>query len=96
MTEGRGRFGFPRLKTEIDVWKTVRFEDQLNVSLAIGDLSAKLIEYRFSIRRSNSESENPIARGRFEVACCRFPKDALPFAILIPESVLMRFEQAIV
>ena len=94
MNDRRGRFGFPRLTAEIDIRRPARLHEELIVNLKIGRLSEKQIEYRFEVRPANSDSPGPIAEGRFDVACCRFPDETLPFAILIPDDVLERLERA--
>ena len=42
------------------------------------------------------EDKDLVATGRFQVACCRFPADAPPFAILVPHDVLEKLERAAV
>lgn len=94
MRDARGQFGFPRLRVEVNAAHPARLDERLEVEAGIGQLSARMIVYQFAIRSLDRPRELAlVASGRFEVACCRFPRDAAPYAILIPDGFLGRLEQ---
>jgi acyl-CoA thioesterase FadM len=80
----RGTIGFPRLLTEFEIQQPLRFEDRASIELRLVEIDGKQITYEFSIESAESQR---VADGRFVVACCRFPNDRPPYAILIPEYV---------
>jgi len=82
--DDRGTMGFPRLSAEIDVERPLVFDEQVKVELELTSIDGKQIDYHFKI---HDDRQRPVATGRFKVACCRFPDDAPPYAILTPESV---------
>lgn len=97
MTDARGRFGFPRTHVEWKIQSAARREDELRVRLWLGKTDGKLLEYRFQIDRrpTRSGTREPgtweaCSLGRFVMCCARFPAEAMPYAIPIPESVLER------
>lgn len=97
MTDARGRYGFPRTHVEWELQSAARRDDELRVSLWLGKTDGKLLEYRFQIDRRpiNSGIGEPATweaccRGRFVMCCARFPAEAMPYAIPIPETVLAK------
>lgn len=83
LADEKGRIGFPRLTSELTVVHPVRFEQILNVSLNLTVMDGKRLGYEFQIHTSSKKQL--IATGKFTMACCRFPGDQLPYAILIPQ-----------
>jgi acyl-CoA thioesterase FadM len=97
MTDFRGRYGFPRTHVEWEIQSAARRDDELRVRLWLGETDGKRLEYRFQLDRrefGSGASERPVwegcATGRFVMCCARFPAEAMPYAIPIPESVLER------
>lgn len=97
MTDARGRYGFPRTHVEWEIQSAARRDDELRVRLWLGETDGKLLEYRFQIERRAAvpATDEPgtweeCAAGRFMMCCARFPAEAMPYAIPIPESVLER------
>lgn len=86
LRDGRGLVGFPRLSVDVEILSPVVFDEILTVELALTVLDGKSITYEFVVR-SNDDTRN-VAKGKFRVACCRFPDDAAMFAILTPEYVI--------
>ena len=80
----RGTMGFPRLHVGISIFDPVSFGEQVLVKLKLTELDGKQVTYRFDICNQDGEV---IVEGIFRAAFCRFPDDAPPFAILIPEFV---------
>lgn len=83
--DDRGTMGFPRLKVEIDIERPLIFDEEVKVQLELTAIDGKQIDYQFEI---HDHRLRRVATGRFKVACCRFPDDAPPYAILTPESVM--------
>ena len=81
----RGTIGFPRLRAQCEVIRPARFDERLWISLELMQADFKTIEYRFEIV---DEQAALVALGHFRAACCRFPENAPPYAILTPEHVL--------
>ena len=50
------------------------------IRLSLSEMDGKQIVYDFVVTGERGIS----AKGRFAVACCRFPTDTAPYAILIP------------
>jgi 4-hydroxybenzoyl-CoA thioesterase/acyl-CoA thioester hydrolase len=84
LDDERGKLGFPRVNVQCDYLRPARFEDLLTTELTVEKNDGKCLVYVFVTRRETTE----IARGQFTVVCCRFPPDAEPYAIPIPDRVL--------
>ncbi len=80
----RGTMGFPRLSAEINVIQPLVFEQSIIVRLKLAEIDGKQIRYEFELR---DESGQSYVTGMFVVACCRFPDNQPPFAVLIPDRV---------
>ncbi len=83
LSDEKGRIGFPRLTSEIEIAQSVSFEQKLRVNLELTVMDGKRLGYDFKIH--SSLKEQLVAKGKFTMACCRFPGDQLPYAILIPQ-----------
>ena len=84
LTDDKGIIGFPRISAEITVENPIQFEQLAEIELQLTSADGKQIIYEFLIENDDS----PVAKGSFKVACCRFPEDNLPYAILTPDFVL--------
>ena len=85
LQDERGTIGFPRISTEVKIVQPARLGETLFTSLELTIADFKQIGYSFEIVNEKAEL---IAVGRFLAACCRFPDDKLPYAILTPDFVL--------
>ncbi len=83
--DSRGTIGFPRISVDIQIHQPVAFDEQVLITLELVVCDGKQLAYHFEIIDAHSE---PVATGRFHVACCRFPVDTDPFAILTPQFVI--------
>lgn len=92
--DDRGTLGFPRLSVNIDVRSPAIFEQNVTVKLAMRQVDGKRIVYDFVVRDTH-DSAIEIATGTFKVACCRFPDDAPPYAILTPEFVIEKLTKEV-
>jgi len=86
LDDARGKLGFPRLSVRCDYLRPSRFEDQLTIEMTVRSNDGKRLIYEFEVLRESTL----IARGEFQVACCRFPADGDPYAIPMPEFVLQK------
>ncbi|MEZ6096940.1 MAG: acyl-CoA thioesterase [Pirellulaceae bacterium] len=89
LRDDRGQFGFPRLRTEIEILDWPSVNEILRVNLKLADLSHKQLTYSFDIV-FKSQPDRVIATGKYSAACCRFPTNDMPFPILIPDWVADR------
>lgn len=80
-----GTIGFPRLNASLKIERPVQFDEQVWVTLELSQIDGKQIVYQFEIVDDGAQL---VAVGHFKVACCRFPSDDSPFAILTPEFVM--------
>ena len=83
--DSKGTIGFPRISVDIQIHEPVSFDEQVLVTLELLVCDGKQLAYHFEIINAHSE---PVATGQFNVASCRFPVDADPFAILTPQFVI--------
>lgn len=81
MKDHRGTIGFPRISAELEAGSPAFFDDILEIRLYVLTNDGVTIRYRFEI----SGADGQVATGTFTIACCRFPPDAPPRAILIPD-----------
>ena len=86
----RGTMGFPRIHTVVEVERPLTYDQFVKTRLELESIDGKQIVYAFII---HDETNQVAASGRFTVACCRFPDDAPPFAILTPDSVIDALQQ---
>ena len=91
LQDEKGTIGFPRLSVQLSIERPLGFDERVETRLGRIDTDGKQISYHFQI---TSEADEPVAQGRFDVACCRFPGDALPYAILIPDFILQALSNA--
>lgn len=88
LSDERGQIGFPRLTSNLDIVQPVQFNQELQVKLQLTYLDGKQLSYEFEIFAR--DQNQLVATGKFSMACCRFPGDKLPYAILIPEWIEQR------
>ena len=62
-----GAISWPRVSASCDYRGAVRFEDVLDVRLAIARRGEKSITYAFSF----THGDRPVAEGQLTVVCCR-------------------------
>ena len=85
LQDEKGTMGFPRLSAELSIELPVGFDCKVETRLRLLEIDGKRITYAFKI---TNNSRDRVATGKFCVACCRFPEDELPYAILTPEFVI--------
>ena len=78
---------WPRVSATCDFVKPLRFEDVVNVELAVERIGGKSVTYSFRFSKDGDE----VARGRLVTACCR--KDASGLTgIEIPSAIRAKLE----
>ena len=85
LTDDKGLMGFPRLDVRVDLFEPAFFDDRLSIKLRLIEMDGKRLRYRFSI---DHDDDQCVAMGTIGVAVCRFPADAIPFAVLTPQYVI--------
>lgn len=86
LADERGKIGFPRIACQLDLHGSASAGQLLTTRLVLERNDGKQLRYVFTIFRG----AELLAEGRFIVACCRFPGEDLPFAILIPDWVMAK------
>ncbi len=85
LKDEKGTIGFPRLSVVLSIERPVGFDDTVETRLSLVEIDGKQIIYDFEIVDNAGDR---VADGRFRVACCRFPAQDAPYAILTPEFVI--------
>lgn len=88
LSDEKGQIGFPRLESQLEILQPVQFDQKLRVTLRLKFFDGKRLAYQFQIHLQNENQL--VATGEFVMACCRFPGDGLPYAILIPDWIEQR------
>jgi YbgC/YbaW family acyl-CoA thioester hydrolase len=78
--------GFPRVAASCDYVKPARFEDVLEVAVAIDRVGSKSVTFAFEFTRAG----DLIARGKVTSVCCRVGKDHQIEGIEIPATYRAR------
>jgi acyl-CoA thioester hydrolase len=84
LRDENGVMGFPRIHVSLSIIHPLRFEQDVVVDLSLIECDGKQMTFDFAIL---NDQEQTCVNGQFVVACCRFPDDGPPFAILIPDYV---------
>lgn len=90
-SDGAVRMGFPRVAASCDFTKPVRFEDVLDISVAVAQIGTKSVTYRFDFACRGE----PVARGQVSTVCCRKGPDGTLESIEIPANIRAKLETAI-
>ena len=83
LDDGRGVIGFPRVSARATIEIPLTFDDTVEIELDLVKLDGKQIVYNFRIINDGQIA----ATGTFKLACCRFPPDKFPYAILVPDFI---------
>ena len=86
LADERGQIGFPRIECGLNIHGSVAAGENLTTELTLDSNDGKQLAYTFRVLHG----DRLLADGRFLVACCRFPPDDLPYAILIPDWVMTK------
>lgn len=88
LDENGGKISWPRVSASCDFQDSVRFEDEVEISVAIERLGEKSVTYTFQFRHGQRE----IARGKMTSVCCRILVDEPPRPIPIPEWIVEKLK----
>jgi 4-hydroxybenzoyl-CoA thioesterase/acyl-CoA thioester hydrolase len=87
MSDDDGQLGWPRASASCDFKGAVKFEDLLDIELAIGRLGEKSVTYQFTVDHAGRR----IAEGKIVAVCCRLrhgePLRAVPIPIATVEKL---------
>lgn len=76
-----GTVSWPRVDARCEFLAAVKFEDELEVAVAVARLGAKSVTYAFEFTLAG----NLVAKGSIVAVCCRMIPGQSPQAIPIPE-----------
>ena len=83
-----GVMSWPRVSAHCDYQGAVRFEDLLDIELAIDRIGEKSVTYRFLFHHAG----RPVADGRLTAVCCRM-EPAGPRSIPIPTEIVAKLKR---
>jgi len=92
LSDEQGRISFPRVAARCDYQRPVRFEDVLDIEVAVVRLGEKSVTYEFTFTYEG----RPVASGQTTTVCCRFDGEGKPCAIPIPAWIVQKLEPAVV
>lgn len=92
MTDAEGTLSFPRVASRCDYQRAVRFEDVLEIEIAIVRLGSKSVTYECTFTHDG----HPVASGQTTTVCCRLDGDGTPKSIPIPAWISEKLAQACV
>ncbi|MBX9677993.1 MAG: acyl-CoA thioesterase [Gemmataceae bacterium] len=75
--------GFPRVSVGCDYIRPLRFDDVVDIDVAIERIGSKSISYRFAFTLAGQ----PIATGRSTAVCCRMAEEQKMESMEIPEEI---------
>ncbi len=87
LDDEKGTIGFPRTSARLAVVRQAFFPEELITWIKLVFNDGVKLAYEFEL---TGEDHHVVARGRFDVACCRFVADEPPRAILLPDFVIDR------
>lgn len=86
MEDEKGTYGFPRRQAHCEYLFPARYHQLLQIDLEVTGNDGKLLRYDFKIQHEATL----LATGYLETTCVRFPSEKSPYAMLLPEEVLVK------
>lgn len=86
--EGDGNISWPRVSCQCDYTGTVRFEDVLEIEVALARLGQKSVTFQFKFQHAGRQ----IAQGSMTAVCCRFRPGQPPESLPIPAPIRTALE----
>ncbi|MBA4016354.1 MAG: 4-hydroxybenzoyl-CoA thioesterase [Pirellula sp.] len=83
MHDAEGAISWPRVAVKCDYASPVKFEDVLDIDVAMTRIGEKSVTYSFTFTCAG----RPVARGEITAVCCRVGGPTPPKSIAIPESI---------
>src|SRR6267154_189991 len=93
MPETDPRLGWPRVHAECDYKQPLRFEDEVEIHLLVGEKKSKALSYEFQFRKLNASPPVEVARGSLTVVCVTHQHGKMAPAT-IPKAIAERIEVA--
>lgn len=91
LADEEGAISFPRVAARCDYQRAVKFEDVLDIEVAIVRLGTKSITYEFNFTHNSI----PIASGQTTTVCCRIAPGGEPLSIVIPPWIMQKLSPAV-
>ncbi len=92
MSDADGPISFPRVGTRCDYQRAARFEEILEIEVAVVRLGKRSVTYEFNF----SHQGRGIASGQTTTVCCRFDSLGSPRSIDIPQWISEKLAPACV
>lgn len=83
MHDAAGAISWPRVAVKCDYASPVKFEDLLEIDVALVRVGDKSVTYAFTF----TCDERLVARGEITAVCCRVGENVVPKSILIPDEI---------
>lgn len=83
MHDSEGAVSWPRVAVKCDYASPVKFEDLLDIDVALVRIGDKSVTYSFTF----TCGERLVARGEITAVCCRVGENIVPKSILIPDEI---------
>ncbi len=80
--------GWPRVSVQCDYLGPVRFEDIVEIEVAVERIGGKSVTYKMTMR----QSEREVAIGKMTAACCQLEDDGGITSVPIPPEVRTKLE----
>ena len=85
-SQGDAHLSFPRVSVRCEYHSPARFEDVLDIDVAVVRLGDKSVTYEFGIACEG----RPVADGAITAVCCRIAAGQLPESIVIPVEIAQK------
>jgi len=82
LADDQGPISFPRVAARCDYQRAVKFEDLLDIEVAIVGLGEKSVTYEFNF----SHQGHPVATGQITTVCCSFQPGRSPSRVGSPKN----------
>jgi 4-hydroxybenzoyl-CoA thioesterase/acyl-CoA thioester hydrolase len=89
MQDDEGAVSWPRISAHCDYISPLKFEDVVEIAVAISRLGTKSVTYKFTF----STAGRPVANGTVTTVCCRFNPDGSVRSVPIPAWIVKRLSQ---
>jgi len=86
--------GWPRVHAECDYLKPLRFEDEVEIHMLVGEKKAKTLTYLFRFHQLNVSPPVEVARGRLTVVCVTHDWGGNMESVPIPKALADKIEVA--
>ena len=81
-----GVLTWPRVSAHCDYDSPIRFEDMVDIDVAVERIGAKSVTFVFNL----SQAGRHVATGKLTAVCCRLTPSGPPESIVIPEEIRVK------